>query len=67
MIAVIRLPRLAGDNIPTMANTEKKKKKWKDFTMWQVMLCPWCIHNVTCLKIKVSKNKIYYCSIQLSE
>ena len=25
MIAVIRLPRLAGDNIPTMANTEKKK------------------------------------------
>ena len=27
MIAVIRLPRLAGDNIPTMANTEKKKKK----------------------------------------
>ena len=29
MIAVIRLPRLAGDNIPTMANTEKKKKNGK--------------------------------------
>ena len=31
MIAVIRLPRLAGDNIPTMANTEKKKKKMERF------------------------------------
>lgn len=29
MIAVIRLPRLAGDNIPSMANTEKMERFYK--------------------------------------
>ena len=43
MTAVIRLPWLAGENIPIMANTEKK---WRDFTKWQIILCPWCIQNV---------------------
>ena len=28
MIAVIRLPRLAGDNIPSMANTEKAMERF---------------------------------------